>query len=1003
MSTGNFDWTNSGDIDLSAYSGTAVYVAFLFTSTDAASATWEVDDITITGEEEAIIEPEPTNYPTNFTAGAITTNIGLSWTDAIGDQLPSAYIIFAGTDASLPVPADGIPVNDDTDLSDGSGAINVDYGMQQTAFTNLDPATTYYFSIYSYTNTGVNTDYKNDGTSPTAEATTGYSPVIEFEDFDEDWGGWIRISVIGDEEWTRDNNFGINNTPCAKMSGYANSQNNENEDWLISPQLNLGGYESVEFSFYNATQHDGPAMEAKISTDYDGTSNPNTATWTNLDYTQSTGNYEWTFSEVIDLTSYAMNNVYVAFLYTSTNSASAIWEVDDVLIESDVVNPEPSNYPTNFSADEMGSSILLSWTDAFGPQLPEAYIVFASTNSTLPIPEDGVAIANDPDLSNGSGTMNVDYGVGEFTFEGFAPSTTYYFSIYSYTNSGSDIDYKNDGTAPTANATTSNTVAVTIEEENFDDSWGDWTRVSVTGVNQWERDNTWGIGDTPCASATGYMGGSPPTYEENDDWLISPAMNFNNYENEQIVFYNAMNYSGPDMEFKVSTDYDGGGDPYSATWTDLSYSMSTGDFDWTNSGEIDLSSFDGNAVYVAFRFSCTNSESATWEVDDIEITGEEEYVIEPEPTNYPENFTALSLGLNIKTTWTEAAGDQLPDGYIVFAGLTSTLPVPTDGITVQIDSDLSDGEAAVDVAYGEEMYLFEQELDPFTEYFFSIYPYTNAGTDINYKNDGTAPTSSASTSNVVQITHEEETFNDGWGLWTRVSVLGSNEWDRDNTYGPDYTPCATMTGYMGGSPPTYDQNEDWLISPELDFENYINNKLEFMNAKNYSGPDMEVMVSTDYDGGGDPNSANWTSVPFTPSSGDFAWISSGSVNLADFTGSSAYVAFLFTCTSSGSATWEVDNILITGEEVLGIGNSIAIDHQVSVSPNPTNGMLHISQEKMNFDEYSVLSLTGYTVKRAELNNLQEEINLTGVEEGIYFIRFINTENGASTTQKVIVR
>ena len=256
---------------------------------------------------------------------------------------------------------------------------------------------------------------------------------------------------------------------------------------------------------------------------------------------------------------------------------------------------------------------------------------------------------------------------------------------------------------------------------------------------------------------------------------------------------------------------------------------------------------------------------------------------------------------------------------------------------------------------------------------------------------------------MVQITHEEETFNDGWGLWTRVSVLGSNEWDRDNTYGPDYTPCATMTGYMGGSPPTYDQNEDWLISPELDFENYINNKLEFMNAKNYSGPDMEVMVSTDYDGGGDPNSANWTSVPFTPSSGDFAWISSGSVNLADFTGSSAYVAFLFTCTSSGSATWEVDNILITGEEVLGIGNSIAIDHQVSVSPNPTNGMLHISQEKMNFDEYSVLSLTGYTVKRAELNNLQEEINLTGVEEGIYFIRFINTENGASTTQKVIVR
>ena len=37
----------------------------------------------------------------------------------------------AGTDASLPVPVDGMPVADDLDLSDGNGALNVPFEMEQ--------------------------------------------------------------------------------------------------------------------------------------------------------------------------------------------------------------------------------------------------------------------------------------------------------------------------------------------------------------------------------------------------------------------------------------------------------------------------------------------------------------------------------------------------------------------------------------------------------------------------------------------------------------------------------------------------------------------------------------------------------------------------------------------------------------------------------------------------------------------------------------------------------
>jgi len=48
FSTGSFQSVNSGEFDLSAYTGN-VYIAFVYTSTAEASATWEVDDVKIAG------------------------------------------------------------------------------------------------------------------------------------------------------------------------------------------------------------------------------------------------------------------------------------------------------------------------------------------------------------------------------------------------------------------------------------------------------------------------------------------------------------------------------------------------------------------------------------------------------------------------------------------------------------------------------------------------------------------------------------------------------------------------------------------------------------------------------------------------------------------------------------------------------------------------------------------------------------------------------------------
>ncbi|MCK4569607.1 MAG: choice-of-anchor J domain-containing protein, partial [Bacteroidales bacterium] len=301
-------------------------------------------------------------------------------------------------------------------------------------------------------------------------------------------------------------------------------------------------------------------------------------------------------------------------VYHEDNNTGGLVYYDDFSIMAAGISPEPSNYPTGFDALAMGISINLAWTDAIGDQLPAGYLVLASDEDNIIAPVDGTPVADDIDLSDGSGALNIVYGVEQCTFSDLEPNAPYYFKIYPYTNGGGDIDYKNDGTAPGATATTADVTI--IESENFNSGWGTWDRISVIGDQIWEIDEDHGMGDTPCAKCTGYEGQA----YENEDWLISPPMNFDNYTNEVINFYNADAYTGPALEALISNDYDGV-DPTTATWETLTFETSTGYFEWISSGDIDISEINGEEVYIAFKFTSTNAESATWEVDDILITG----------------------------------------------------------------------------------------------------------------------------------------------------------------------------------------------------------------------------------------------------------------------------------------------------------------------------------------------------------------------------------------------
>lgn len=108
---------------------------------------------------------------------------------------------------------------------------------------------------------------------------------------------------------------------------------------------------------------------------------------------------------------------------------------------------EPANHVTNFASavhQPPYSAIRLTWTASAGSPTPDGYLIKGSTTglSSIVAPVDGVTESNDFLVKNvGASSLSA-------IFNDLNPSSVYYFKIYPYTNGGSLIDYKTDGTVP---------------------------------------------------------------------------------------------------------------------------------------------------------------------------------------------------------------------------------------------------------------------------------------------------------------------------------------------------------------------------------------------------------------------------------------------------------------------------------------------------------------------------------------------------------------------------
>ncbi|MEG1497818.1 MAG: DUF5689 domain-containing protein [Bacteroidales bacterium] len=161
-------------------------------------------------------------------------------------------------------------------------------------------------------------------------------------------------------------------------------------------------------------------------------------------------------------------------------------------------------------------------------------------------------------------------------------------------------------------------------DQTMNSSLGSFTPVSVLGDQLWSYSSQY-----KCALMKGLNSvesGNVP----NEDWLISSEVTIaESYEEIYCSFDQALNYmrsqGWSDFQIRISSDYNpvNNNDPNSATWTALSIPiLPTGsDFNFVNSGKIDLTAYKGKQIYIAFVYKSSVDNAATWEVKNVQIIG----------------------------------------------------------------------------------------------------------------------------------------------------------------------------------------------------------------------------------------------------------------------------------------------------------------------------------------------------------------------------------------------
>jgi hypothetical protein len=170
--------------------------------------------------------------------------------------------------------------------------------------------------------------------------------------------GWTKQNIVGpNQQWNCYTSTG--GKVCMRVNGFGGGGNNANEDWLITPKINLNGLPAaLQFDVYK--RFSGTELKALYSTTYTGIGDPNLASWTDFNIAMAaadTGSWKTYTKGFVS----PAQPFFIAFKYVSTTADGYDMRLDSVLVNTSggIVNTAKNNLDVIVVGDATSNNINL--------------------------------------------------------------------------------------------------------------------------------------------------------------------------------------------------------------------------------------------------------------------------------------------------------------------------------------------------------------------------------------------------------------------------------------------------------------------------------------------------------------------------------------------------------------------------------------------------------------------------------------------------------------------
>lgn len=598
-----WDYVNMGAIDLSAWKGQTVNVAFKYTSTDKKAATWELKnakvlsvpylDVYLFAEKEdgtfakitkssnfkgagnyvivslgadgkyypfgrldagktyGYMYPSPITVTNGVVAAADATDfiLTLAATEA-GFTIKNAvgqYLYMSGT-------YDSFNVTEEVGAEGYDWKIESAGGADLFTITNVLKGKSVKLNYYINKDTGEAKYSFGSYAASKVEGKTYYANSLL-----DDAGGFMiyDVNIDGLEfVWQNTAQYGF------KASAFVDKVNHATETYLISPAIEIAEDAVLPYM----------TMDEAINFD----SPENLTVWVSTDYAATTVN-----TRAMTRASVAAN---ASALYRFSNGSWSLYTNDD----AKVAVVEPSVYAS------MGVSSIAEPEMVLPVYLNEKYPYAVDAECTVVVYKESADV----------------YGVDEFTKSAgnwiITPQSVEEVTTFTLDEDG--ISAK---------------ISVYIDESLHGNEGGFVAQdILLSGGLSYVWSNTASYGWKGAAFASNACNAA-------ESWLVSPAFDFRKGTAPVMTFEEAVNKLGTGATVAdhcfvmISIDYKD--DVTKATWEEIQLVTRPVGTDWNfvNVGDIDLSKYVGSIVRIAFKYTSTTESAPTWEIQNILIKEKE--------------------------------------------------------------------------------------------------------------------------------------------------------------------------------------------------------------------------------------------------------------------------------------------------------------------------------------------------------------------------------------------